>query len=108
MKHFIVRLKFNASVRCKGYTCHFTLDKYFKETDVERERAQRKRIMFGDRQKYIKETEIEAIQWKSNIDSTSRQYERAGVLFPVCLIAVVRSTALCREAWGIGAHGLVR
>ena len=84
MKHFIVRLKFNASVRCKGYTCHFTLDKYFKET------------------------EIEAIQWKSNIDSTSRQYERAGVLFPVCLIAVVRSTALCREAWGIGAHGLVR
>ncbi len=30
------------------------------------------------------------------------------LLFPVCLIAVVRSTALCREAWGIGAHGLVR
>ena len=62
MQHFIVRLKFNASVRCKGYTCHFTSDKYFKETDVERERAQRKRIMFGDRQNYIKETEIEAIQ----------------------------------------------
>ena len=69
-----------------------SLDKYFKNaTDVEGERAQRrKRTTFVRRQTktfFNQGTEVEAIRLKSISTQTSRQFERAGVLFADCAAA---------------------